>query len=242
MARLIDQDFQRLSNFLEQYSLEEVLQSKTREQLIKRGHKHCLAALQMWAIAEQLAGEDQFLIKGVKLSAGAPQLDQISESFSDLTSSFFAALHGLYKPAQMSLRSAVETFTRGIAGSFSAEAMTTTNVYRLFEVARGCDAFSGLAKPHFDVLHQQYAQLCLFTHTASAAHMVKNHAMSNFPRQDIESLRLWVRNLEATIGAILSILIFGNRSLFLRASPQAQDVYEETIPKDSRLFALGAPT
>lgn len=242
MARLIDQDFGRLAAFLNQYTLSETLKSKSREQLIRRGHKHCLAALQWWAIADQLAINEGFLIKDVRVNPATPQLDQLSESFSDVTSSFFAALHGLYKPAHMSLRSAVETFTRGIAGLYSVEATNTTNVYRMFELARDCDAFSNLAKPHFDSLHQQYIQLCGFTHTAMPVHMIKNHAMSNFPKQDIEHLREWVRHFEATIRAILSILLFSNRGLYLMASPQAQDVYEEVVPKEVRLFALGAPS
>lgn len=241
MARLIDQDFARLGVFLDQYTLSETLKSKTREQLIRRGHRHNLAALQIWAIAEHLANNEGLKIIRAEAAPGSQQLDQMSESFSDITSGFFAALHGLYKPAYMSLRSAVETFTRGIAGLYSAEAATTTSVYRLFELAKSCDAFSGIAKPHFDKLHDQYVQLCGFAHTASPAHMIRNHAMSNFPKQDIEHLRMWVRHHESTIQAILSILLFSNRDLYNRSSPQAQDVYDEVIPRDARLFALGAP-
>lgn len=239
MARLVDQDFTRLEIFLNQYTLSDVLKSKVREQLIRRAHKHCLAALQMWAIAENLANKGQLHIKGINLNLTTPHLDQISESFSELTSSFFAALHGLYKPAHMSLRSAIETFIRGVAGLYFSEAAITTSVYRLFELARSCDAFSSLAAPHFDILHQQYGQLCGFTHSATPAHMVKNHAISSFPKQDVESLRSWVRHNEITIKAMLSVLVFANRSLYLNASPQAQDVYEEVIPKEVRLFALG---
>ena len=241
MARLIDQDFARLGVFLNQYTLSETLKSKTREQLIRRGHKHNLAALQVWAISEHLANNGGLKIKSTEVTPGSQQLDQISESFSDITSGFFAALHGLYKPAYMSLRSAVETFTRGVAGLYSTEAATTTSVYRLFELAKICDAFSGSAKPHFDKLYNQYVQLCGFAHTSTPAHMIRNHAMSSFPKQDIDHLRMWVRHHESTIQAILSILLFSNRAIYNRSSPQVQDVYDEVIHRDARLFALGAP-
>ena len=241
MARLIDQDFIRLEIFLANYSLATTLESKTREQLIKRGHKHCLAALQMWAIASQLSAANNLSIKGVAVPNISPQIDQISESFSDLTSSFFAALHGLFKPAHMSLRSAIETFTRGIAGLTSLEAAGTTSVFRLFELARACDAFSDSARPSFELLHQQYIQLCSFAHSSGPGHLVKNHAMSSFPKHEIDPLRIWVKHFEVTTKAMLSVLIFSNRNLYLRASPQAQDVYEEVVPKTARLFALGAP-
>lgn len=242
MARLIDLDFSRLELFLNAYTLSDVLKSKVREQLIKRGHKYCLSALQMWAMTERLAGVGELHLNGIALNSTSPQLDQVAESFSDLTSALFAALHGLYKPAHVSLRSAIETFVRGMAGLDSPEAASTKSVFKLFELARGCDAFSNAAAPHFEVLHQQYIQLCSFTHSATPAHMVKNHAMSNFPKQDIESLRNWVRHNELTIRAMLSVLIFSNRSLYLKSTPQVQDVYEDTIPKEVRLFALGAPS
>ena len=242
MARLIDQDFSRLSAFLNQYTLSDVLQSKSREQLIKRGHKNCLASMQLWAIVEQLAYGDKLKFRQLPLTQETPQFEQISESFSDITTSFFAAIHGLYKPAHMSLRSAVETFVRGMAGLYSEEATTTTSVYRLFELARSCDIFSGSAAQHFHVLHQQYGLLCGFTHSATPAHMAKNYALSSFPKQDIETLRLWIRHYESVIKAMLAIYVFSNESLYLTASPKAQDVYEEVIPKDARLFALGAPT
>ncbi len=242
MARLIDQDFIRLSEFLEQYTLSGVLHSKSREQLIKRGHKNSLASMQLWAIVEKLARGDKLKFKQLPLKLNTPQFEQISESFSDIMSSFFAAIHGLYKPAHMSLRSAVETFVRGMTGLYSEEATTTTSVYRLFELARTCDIFSGFAVQHFRVLHQQYVLLCGFTHSANPAHMTKNHAFSNFPKQDIETLRIWVRHHESVVQAMLAIYVFSNQSLYLTASPKAQDVYEEVVPKDARLFALKAPT
>lgn len=242
MARLVDQDFIRLRAFLNEYALTDVLQSKTREQLIKRGHKHCLAALQVWAIAGHLTRSGQLTFQQILLKEATPQFEQISETFSDVTSSFFTAIHGLYKPAHMLLRSAIETFIRGMSGLFSGEAATTTSVYRLFELARDCEIFSGSAAPHFQVLHQQYVQLCEFTHSATPAHMAKNHALSSFPKQDIETLRIWVRHQESVIKAMLAIFVFSNRLLYLNATPLAQDVYEEVVPRDARLFALGART
>lgn len=241
MSRLLEKDFARLETFLSQYSMAEVLTSKTREQLVKRGHKFSLAALQVWASADQLAQAGQLKLKGVDLANDTPHFEQLAESFSDLISAFFAALHGLYKPSHMSLRSAIETFVRGLAGLNSGEAASTKNVYRLFEIANDGAVFQGAAKPHFDRLHQEYGALCGYTHSATPAHMIKNYAMSSFPKQDIEHLRVWVRHSEAVIKAMLAILIFADKNLYLRAKANAQDVYEETIPKEARLFALGAP-
>lgn len=240
MSRLLDKDFSRLEAFLHQYSMADVLKSKTREQLIRRGHKYSLAALQIWASAEKLANSGKLQIHSTKLHLSSPGYAQLSESFSDITSAFFAILHGIYKPAHMSLRSAIETFTRGLASINSTEACNTTNVYRLFELAKTCEPFMSSAAPHFKRMHQEYIVLCDYTHSANPAHLVKNHALSNFPKQDIASLRTWIRHCEEIIKAMLAILVFSNKSLYLVSSPNAQDVYEDTMPKEARLFALGA--
>lgn len=242
MSRLIDKDFARLETFLQQYSLTDVLTSKTREQLVRRAHKYSLAALQIWASVDQLAKTGKLKIQGIELASTTAHFDQLAESFSDLTSAYFAALHGLYKPAHMSLRSAIETFVRGLTGLNSEDAANTKNVYKLFEIATDADVFKGTAKQHFDRIHQEYGTLCSYTHSATPAHMVKNYAMSSFPKQDIENLRVWVRHCETVIKAMLAILVFSDKSLYLRAGLGAQDVYEETVPKDARLYALGAPS
>lgn len=239
MARLIDKDFSRLELFIEQYSISDLLKSKTREQLFKRGHKYSFAAAQIWAEVEKQARNGILELRGTSVAINTENYDQLAESFSDIISAYFSALHGIYKPANMSLRSAIETFTRGLAGISSIEAANTTSVYRLFELAKNCKPFEDIAALHFNAIHQEYAALCGFTHTSTSAHMIKNYAISNFPKQDIENLRIWTIHCERIIKSMLAILVISNKSLYLLASPGAQDVYEETVPKDARLFALG---
>jgi hypothetical protein len=240
MSRLLEQDFEKLVVYLNQYTLADLLTSNIRNQLIKKSHKYCLTALQLWSIVELKTKTDSLLIGKLKIDPLSSQFDLLSECFSDITSSFFAALHGLYKPANMSLRSAIETFIRGISGLSVREAETTKNVYRAFEIAKKCDPFLGAAKPYFETIHQQYALLCGFTHTTTKAHMVKNHALLNFAKQDTEQLKVWLKHYEITITAILSILIYSNSELYLNSPTTAQDLYEETVKKDVRLFVLGS--
>lgn len=241
MARLVEKDFAKLEEFLHQYSLAEILESKTRTQLLKRGHKFSLAALQIWAGAVQLSNADLLLAGKMKIDKNSGHFAQLEECFSDLTSAYFAALHGLYKPAYMSLRSAIETFVRALAGAHSAEAANTTSVHRLFDLARTTDVFGGPSAAPFESLHQKYSDLCAHVHSGQLAHLMRNHAMSNFPKQDIERLRAWIITSESITKSILAILIYSNRALYFKASPSVQDVYDETVPKEARLFAIGAP-
>ena len=241
MARLVDEDFGRLKLYIESYSLSGSLTSHPREQLIRRAHKHSLAALQMWAIATHLSETGSLVVHQVQMVKNSPQYEQLSEAFSVSSRVAFrvpartpqACLHGVTQ-RNRDLRSESR-------GASSAEAMTTTSVYRLFELASAASPFTGQGKIYFDTLHQQYGELSGHTHSATNAHMVKNHAMSTFPKLESEHLREWVRRNQAITVALLSILTFSNRALYLAASPKAQDVYEEVMPKPPRLFALGAP-
>lgn len=239
MSRFLDQDFEKLILYIKGYSLTDALSSKVRISQIKRAHKYCLSALQAWSVMEQKGKADKLQISNINIDAKELPFDLLSECFSDIVSSFFAALHGLYKPANMSLRSSIETFTKGISSLHSTEASTTKSVYRIFEIAKTCDTFSNASEKYFNTVHQQYALLCNFTHTSTKAHMVGNHALTNFTKQDNEQLKVWVSHYEATIKAMLSILILSNSRIYLDTPPKAQDIYEETVPKEVRLNALG---
>jgi hypothetical protein len=237
--RFAQQDFDRLRLFLEQYRLEPDLGAKVREELAKRSHKQTLAALQVLATVQMMASKGDLSLKGTKVPVTGDSYPRLEEFFSDLVSSMFASLHGLYKPALMSLRSAIENFVRACAGLKSAEARATTSVYRLFEIAAKEPIFLGQSAPSFTQLHQQYGELCLYAHTSTVAHMTKSVAMANYPRQDTVALRGVVKRLEQTIPAALSVLTFSNRRLYLDVPARARDLLDEVLPLPAKTFALG---
>lgn len=240
MSRLIDQDYARLETFIQTYQIKDLLDSRQRVQLIRRAHKHSLAAIQALSVIQTQVLSGSLPIRNALIQKESFCYDSLLESFSDLTSSMFASLQGLNKPAYMSLRSAIETFMRAIVGATSKEAETTTSVYRLFELAKECDSFKGSSTSHLNRLHVDYGTLCNHTHSASASHMIRNHAMSNFPKHDIEKLRSWVLIFERVSTSILTTLIFSNKRIYLDAHPFSRDVYDEVLSKEVRLFALGA--
>jgi hypothetical protein len=241
MARLLDQDLLRFRKYLDEYSLKGAFDSKTKDDLLRRAHKHCLAALQMWAVIDGRAQAGKLQICGLPLVASSPAFDQLEESFSDMVGALFATTHGLNKPAHLALRSSVECLVRCLTGIYKAEALATTSVYRLFTLAKGCPPFTGRGQPHFQTLHQQYADLCLHAHAATPKQMAKIHALSSFPKQDVERLRDWVLRSEAITSSALAILTFSNTQLFLDSPPRVHDIYEMVIPKSARLYALGKP-
>lgn len=239
MTRLTDQDYQRLVEFTSAYRVEEIFESKPRTQLIRRAHRHCLAAIQALANIEILSALGCIQFGANQLKVNHFCYHSLQECFSDISSSFYAALHGLNKPAHMALRSAIETSIRALAGIESEEAAQTTSVYKLFELAKGNPLFQSHATRHFDILKSEYNNLCGHTHTATISHMVKHHAMSSFPKLGTEKLKEWVGAYEKSVTAILSMLIINNKKIYLSAKPKAQDVFDEMLPREVRLFALG---
>lgn len=239
MIRFVKQDFDRLSSYIDDYSISSDLGAKVRHELLKRLHKNSLAALQVWAIFENYSLNEKLIISNKNIKNDSLEFAMIGECFSDLLSALQACIHGLYKPAHMSLRSGVETFVRGLAGISSEEAKSTTSVYRLFEISADELIFKGKSKEHFNKLNAQYGELCLFTHSATPAHMVKNFALANFPKHDTNQMRSFVRYFETIINSILSILIISNRDLYLKIPPVAREVLDEIISSPVKLHALG---
>lgn len=239
MNRFVKQDFLRLQEYLENYSLASDLGAKAREDLLKRAHKHTLASLQVWSCLERNATEGALVLSGNAMPAGSEQLAQLSEFFSDLVSALLLSVHGLYKPAHMSIRSGIETFVRGLAALTSNEARTTTSVYRLFEIAAQQPPFVGKAAAHFHRLNTSYGELCLFTHSATPAHMVRNYALAAFPRQDTVQMRSVVRHLEQVVNAALSVLVLAYRDAYLQIPAAAREVLDEVLPPAVKIYALG---
>lgn len=239
MIRFVQQDYARLRSYFDGYSLGSTLAVEAREDVVKRIHKQMLAALQVWANLEALIAAEKLTLAGVSIEKDSQQAAAIGEFFSDALAAAFASFHGLYKPAFMSLRSGIETFVRGGAGLASIEARTTTKVFRLFEIAEGQALFSGDAALAFQRLQQQYSDLCLYTHSATPAHMSKTFALANFPKHDTAALEGFAVRLEVTVVAVLSILVQSNADIYLAVPAKARDLLDEVVPATVRIKALG---
>lgn len=106
------------------------------------------------------------------------------EAISDVCQSLVLSVCGLYKPAQLSLRSGLENWVRcmGLAEDQSVLALKST--YELLDLVKATPAVKSndLAKQYFSTLRARYATLCSYVHTSSAAHMALTTAAGAFPR------------------------------------------------------------
>ncbi len=192
MVRAIDRDFESLEKFLENYSLQGVARKANQLSVVKIAHKNYLPFLQLWAISSNEAENKRLSFFEQKIENTSQQFVYLREAVSDVGSGLFCCLHGAYKPGHMALRSSIENYLRFAAGSFDKNALTTTSVYELFDIARKTVPFAACRSEYLNRLRQSYVEQCKFSHSASLAHMAGIDALAHFPTFNEETFRGWV--------------------------------------------------
>lgn len=238
MIRFAQADYSRLREYFDAYKFSPGLTGESAV-AVKMIHKNTLSAMQVWAEFRQQIEDGAVDIRLAAIEMDSQSASLINEFFSDVVSSSFAAFHGLYKPAHMTLRSAIEVFVRGLAGAESVTALETTSVFKLFELAGESGLFSGNAAPSFRVLKAEYGELCGFVHTATPGHMARVYAFADFPVTDPARLATFARHHQSVVVASLSILIELNKRMYVGVPSRARDLLDEVIPAGTRLRALG---
>lgn len=238
MSRFAQADYVRLKAYFESYRFSDKLLIEN-EPVAKGVHKNTLCAIQVWAGVSRALAEDGVVLSGKRLKQGGMQRLLLDEFFSDIVTSAFSAYHGLYKPSHVTLRSAVEVLVRAGAGNLSDEALETKSVYRLFDIAAECGAYSGHKGNHFSDLKACYGELCGYVHTATPGHMGRIYAFADFPAHDQKRLISFASYHKRIVVGALSILIEDNPVLYNSMPPRARDMLEEVLPAGPRLRALG---
>ncbi len=174
MSREINNDFKKLQIFINNYSLAK--QSKRQEfyQRIKPMHKKLFALLTFIV-------EYEYQHKRNNISSDN-SINYFKECASDMGQAFFCWIHGAYKPANLILRSSIETFVRAAAGKEKPEIFLERNVYNVFQIAKETDFFkSELCLKFFQKLHFGYKELCKIVHSDSSEGMEQISALNIFP-------------------------------------------------------------
>jgi hypothetical protein len=240
VSRIAEHDFSNLEKYLAEYRVAPSLGANNRSVLFKRAHRQVLAALQIWSHLESLIASEEAAVAGIKIAAGSESQSLVCEYFSDLTGALACVCHGLYKPANILLRSGIENLVRGLASLSSLEARETTSVFRLFEIASSTTPFIGLCAPFFQTLQQVYGDLCSFVHSATPSHRSSVNNISSLSRHDTGKLKEFVNYLERINKSAVSILALTERRVYLDALPRVRDLLDDVLPTAVRLEVLGA--
>ncbi len=236
MSRLIASDFEEFSIYLSKYSLEGTNAGGNKE--LKKGHRIYYGALSAWSSIEHGLRKRSRRFGSKSMTIDSSLLPYFRESISDIGSGLFCCVHGAYKPAHVSLRSGIENYIRFCAGIFDDEAITTTSVFRLFEVAKKTEAFSGDRSEYYSVLKSTYGELCKYTHSASADYMVGVNALSHFPAIDKKQFCSWNSHAELVSRAIFDSAFLLSPALYNESHYKVKEVLDGLISKSARLKML----
>ncbi|MCP4744884.1 MAG: hypothetical protein GY874_01910 [Desulfobacteraceae bacterium] len=174
MTKEISQDFKRLSIFIEQFDLENIANKPEFLNILKPMHKKLFAMMTFIVEVEQKNSELNILSEY--------SLNYLKESVSDIGQSLFCWIQGAYKPANLILRSSIETFVRAVAGQEKHEIFSEKNAYKIFEIAQTTTCLnSAISKEFFDIIHHRYKDLCKIVHTGNFAVMAHISALRTFP-------------------------------------------------------------
>ena len=238
MSRAVTADFELVRDYVRNYRILKIEEGSSREAELKRLHRNVVGSLQIWAEMQRLAVKGELRLYDVSVPSDGGAFEQIAESFSDLTSMLGSALHGLIKPASMSLRSCVETQIRGTCGALDSRVLAEGNVYRLFDQASTSVYFSGSSGAYLRSLHGVYKELCLVAHS-SPKHLARIASLEDITRSSVSDLRRLAGQCARATSACAGALVSASPEIFVGAKPKAMDLLEVVVPVAARLRALG---
>lgn len=238
MSRLKSNDFDDFIRYLRNYRIRDLQESGSFDELGRRLHRLCLGSLYLWARVGDSASHGVLEMGTGTLTIGSDSHSQLEECFADLTATTWAAVHGLMKPAGMSLRSAVETFVRGVGSIDSSALLQETNIYTLMSSAQALPIFSYPSDTAFTTLREVYKRQCAVAHS-SPQHLTGTTNMSRFPKYTLLEMRSLVVELARVVGALSTVMVNASPSLYTEAPPRVRDLLDETIPREARIRALG---
>jgi hypothetical protein len=176
MSREIKNDFLILKQFIEVYSLRNILDDDFVISL-SRFHKKYYAYLTVIGELQNSSENDELQ------NLSKEQLLFISESCSDIGTSFFNLFHGAYKSSKLILRSSIETFIKGFTMDEYQNVTKETSLYEIFRVVKTLEFFqSDVSMSLINSIHSIYKALCADVHTAQEANMGSVSALNHFPK------------------------------------------------------------
>src|SRR5271170_942866 len=100
MSRLASDDFVKLIDYVDKYRIRSLSDTPANEALFRQAHRLTLGAIQLWVELDRMATANGSAMLGTAaLGVNSKEFDQLSECFSDITSAFASAMHGLFKPS-----------------------------------------------------------------------------------------------------------------------------------------------
>lgn len=218
MNRLLQNDFERLITYFNEYDLKEIASKEAFKRNSKIIHRKLYAFLVLTNELEE---------QGILSDENNIFKMYFKEIGSDLILSFFCWVNGAYKPAELQLRSSIENFTKAFVYSELPQILQIKSVYEIFDSASSSNVFCNkICSKHFKGLRNEYTFLCAFVH-GHIDTLTQNDALIKLPEYNDFSANEFCKHFQNILNQMLSIGYFTffynvfrmhvtNRELFLQ--------------------------
>lgn len=157
-------------------------------------------------------------------------IDNITEVGSDILTADFIALHGMYKPARMMLRSAIENFIKYILIKYNHSEMIDKSLFKTVDNLKKLSFYSSFLGK-WNVLLQAYADLCEDVHTVGPRNMVKMTNLKYFPHYNKESLIKYINMSLSCQNAMIYLILQSNLVAYQSAHHRSKDIILSSLSK-----------
>jgi hypothetical protein len=225
MSRERKDDFRKLEDFLKNYAITGHSNDPEFKRLLKQLHGKLISFL-TFVIEIELRNPEVH-------SYSDKSISYAFECASDLAQALFCWIHGAYKPANLVLRSSIETFVKAVCGTENPKIFDERSVYQVMNDARASKACG--AQPvtqYFSRIHSEYTALCGVAHSASADRQLQVQALRMFPKFDAQNAEEFGGRLIALADSYLAILISNNEIAFRNAHYKNRIIVLDSLPNE----------
>jgi hypothetical protein len=224
MTREISQDCMQLISFFQTYNFESQLANSKFKSELTTMHKKVFGYLTFIAEVEFQNSQVKFL--------NDKSIGYFKESGSDLIQSLFCWVNGTYKPAEMLLRSSIETFIKAILGISDDKIFIEKSMYKLFELVGDHTFFKGdyRKEEYLARIHSNYKLLCMTTHTATLDNLISVDTLKLLPRFNSKTSEHFSSLYLSTINMILGTVLINFRDKVFNMHPKNRTNFFDAIP------------
>lgn len=221
MSRVVKSDFEKLIQFVKNYSLKPLLSEKDFIHLISTCHKKYFSYLT--------------LIAELKNSLKDKEFSFLLESTSDIATALFHLFSGSYKSSKLILRSSIETFLKGFCLSFIKDIDKESSIYAMFNRIKALEFFSeDFNKQELNIIHQGYKELCKDVHSADEINMEKISALNLFPKYSKAEANVIITIFIKLIPCYVTLLCSKYNLVFHKIHHRNNEIILDAINKNKR--------
>jgi hypothetical protein len=226
-----------LISFLEAYSLGKTIASNREFKTLLRSLYKRHHALLVWHT--DLHAREVWEGNGEK---DATFREYLGEATSDVCQSVLLFAQGLYKPAYLVLRSAIENFIRciGIAGDQAV--LSLSSVFELMAVVRDTRVVrqSTTLLAAFDKLRRVYGELCSYVHSSEHEYMSLTAYLGVYPRFNEQNASDFAKVCRDVIVSFCGALTLLFSVRFRELHHRDMDVIADILPRQVKSELYGA--